>query len=215
MTKRERRNSGFSRRDFLGAIGAVAGSAYLPKSAGALQPAQHAHQGPPRFVLREDRFGRMFPSLAPFAEPSPGLQAALLEMGKAGGILDARDALDRGPIDLITDLALSANNPNSSTAHTAGTTFIGQFLDHDLTFDVASRLGEPTEPLDSPNARTPAFDLDSVYGGGPVADRELYERAGGEASRRSSSYRAAASSRTCLGTPTALRSSPTRETTRT
>ena len=117
----------------------------------------------------------MFPQLPPFAESSNGLEAALLEIGKPGGILDAKDALDRGPVDLIVDLTLSANNPNSGT-HTAGTTFMGQFMDHDMTFDLTSRLGQPTEPAASPNARTPAFDLDSVYGGGPQADPELYEQ---------------------------------------
>jgi hypothetical protein len=65
------------------------------------------------------------------------------------------------------------NNPNNPS-HTAGTTFIGQFLDHDMTFDLTSRLAVVTEPLASPNERTPAFDLDSVYGGGPMVDQELY-----------------------------------------
>jgi hypothetical protein len=126
-------------------------------------------------VIREDRFGRMFPRLPAFAEPSAELEAALVDIGKAGGILDAKDDLARGPIDLIVDPALSANNPNSTAGHTAGTTFVGQFIDHDLTFDLTSRLGEPQEPLDSPNSRTPTFDLDSVYGGGPGRDPELYE----------------------------------------
>jgi hypothetical protein len=76
-------------------------------------------------------------------------------------------------VALIVDPTLSANNPNNVT-HTAGTTFMGQFLDHDMTFDLTSRLARPTEPLSSPNARTPALDLDSVYGGGPLADPELY-----------------------------------------
>ncbi len=40
---------------------------------------------------------------------------------------------------LITDLSLSENNPNNA-AQTAGTTFVGQFFDHDMTFDVGSRL---------------------------------------------------------------------------
>jgi hypothetical protein len=44
--------------------------------------------------------------------------------------LDAADDLDKGPILLITDLSLSANNGNNPT-HTAGTTFFGQFVDHD------------------------------------------------------------------------------------
>ena len=33
----------------------------------------------------------------------------------------------------------------------------------------------PTRPGDTPNARTPAFDLDSVYGGGPTASPQLYD----------------------------------------
>jgi len=178
MTTRKKRTSGgFSRREFLGTMGTVAWSASSFGALPLLQPAQQSQHSGRRFVLREDRFGRMFTRLPPFAEPSPELEAALLDIGKAGGILDAKDALERGPVDLIVDPLLSANNPNSG-AHTAGTTFVGQFIDHDLTFDLTSRLGEPTEPLDSPNARTPAFDLDSVYGGGPVADPVLYERAG-------------------------------------
>jgi hypothetical protein len=127
-------------------------------------------------VIREDRFGRIFPRLPAFAEPSEELEAALNDIGKLGGILDAKDDLARGPVDLVVDPLLSANNPNSIAGHTAGTTFMGQFIDHDLTFDLTSRLGEPQEPLDSPNSRTPTFDLDSVYGGGPSRDPELYER---------------------------------------
>jgi hypothetical protein len=116
----------------------------------------------------------MFPELPPFAESSNELEAALLELGKRGGILDAKDALDRSPVDLIADLTLSANNPNNGT-HTAGTTFMGQFIDHDITFDLTSRLGQATDPGLSPNFRTPGLDLDSVYGGGPDANPELYE----------------------------------------
>jgi hypothetical protein len=116
----------------------------------------------------------MFPDLPPFARPSRKLSEALLEMGKAGGILDAKDKLSAGPVELITDDALNANNRNNNT-HTAGTTFMGQFMDHDITFDLTSRLGTPTPPEESPNVRDPAFDLDSVYGGGPMADRELYQ----------------------------------------
>jgi hypothetical protein len=37
-----------------------------------------------------------------------------------------------------------------------------------MTFDATSRLGEPTQPERARNTRTPAFDLDSVYGGGYV-----------------------------------------------
>jgi hypothetical protein len=44
-----------------------------------------------------------------------------------------------------------------------------------MTFDVGSRLGRATEPHTAVNARTPALDLDSVYGGGPVASPCLYD----------------------------------------
>jgi hypothetical protein len=159
--------SNSSRRRFLGALGSgiVLGSAGLLGAQNALAQ---------RFVLRENKFGRMFPGLEPFYDrASDALNAALLEIGKPGGILDAKDDLAAGPVALIVDPALSVNNPNN-LAHPAGATFMGQFMDHDLTFDLSSALGEPTEPEDSPNARTPAFDLDSVYGGGPKKSPQLY-----------------------------------------
>jgi Animal haem peroxidase len=174
-TKFEQQSDGLSRRKFLGAFGS---SAVTLGTAGVI--ANGAAQGQTeqrrRFVLREDRFTRLFENLPPFAAPSEKLAMAMLEVGKPGGILDAKDDLSKGPVLLITDLGLSANNQNNNT-HTAGTTFMGQFMDHDMTFDLQSRLGTPTDPEDSPNARTPAFDLDTVYGGGPARSPELYQRA--------------------------------------
>ena len=167
-----REPSRISRRTFLAKVGAgaamAAGSTLMPAGAAVAQPR------PRPFVLREDRFGRIFPDLPPFAEASPALNDALRDIGKPGGVLDARDDLLAGPVQLIVDPALSANNPNNPT-HSAGSTFMGQFMDHDMTFDLSSRLGVPTRPEQSANSRTPAFDLDSVYGGGPDADPELYE----------------------------------------
>jgi hypothetical protein len=60
-------------------------------------------------------------------------------------------------------------------AHTAGYTYFGQFIDHDLTLDLT--------PLDHAhpnvgcvrNFRTPFLDLDHVYGGGPSQSPFLYE----------------------------------------
>jgi Animal haem peroxidase len=172
----DNRTGKLSRRKFLNAVGKGALALAAPAILG-IRPARGQQARPKRFVIAEDRFGRIFPQLPPFAESSSKLEAALLEIGKSGGILDAKDALDRGPVDLIVDLTLSASNPNNGT-HTAGTTFMGQFMDHDMTFDLTSRLGQATDPAASPNARTPALDLDAVYGGGPIADRELYERVG-------------------------------------
>ncbi len=161
---------GLSRRTFLSSAAAAAVASSMPTVAPAQQPR--------RFVIREDRFGRMFPQLDPFfRENSSRLRDAMRDIGKPGGILDARDNLGAGDeaaaIALIVDPNLSLNNPNNP-AHTAGTTFMGQFLDHDMTFDLTSRLAVVAEPLESPNERTPRLDLDSVYGGGPMADEGLY-----------------------------------------
>jgi hypothetical protein len=121
-----------------------------------------------------NHFGRLFPDLPPFASQSPNVEEALLELGKPGGLLDAKDPLSAGPVLLITDLSLSANNQNNPT-QTAGTTFFGQFVDHDMMFDVGSRLGQPTEPEEAVNARTAPLDLDTVYGEGRAASPQLYE----------------------------------------
>ncbi len=119
------------------------------------------------------RFGRMFQNLPPFAPANNAVRAALMELGRPGGLLDAKDDLTAGPVALIINPGLSLDNPNNPT-HTAGTTFMGQFLDHDMTFDTTSRLGRPTDPVTAPNARNPAFDLDSVYGDGPAGSPTLY-----------------------------------------
>ena len=122
---------------------------------------------------QSSRFGRMF-QLPAFAEPTPAIEAALRRLGKRGGPLDAQDNLAAGPINLILDPLLSVNNPNNPT-NTAGVTFVGQFLDHDMTFDTSSRLGRPTSPRRSLNARRPFFDLDSVYADGPAGSPQLYD----------------------------------------
>jgi Animal haem peroxidase len=159
-----------SRKRFLGALGAGAGALAL-EPARAASARGGADRG--RVPVRADRFGRMF-RLPPFAEDTPRVEAALRELGEPGGLLDARDPLGAGPKALIADLALSAHNPNNPS-QPAGTTFFGQFLDHDMTFDAESRLGRPTAPHSTRNLRTPALDLDSVYGAGPVADQHLYD----------------------------------------
>jgi hypothetical protein len=121
-------------------------------------------------------FGRIFPRLRPFAAATDDVKAALTDLGRPGGLLDARDDIGKGPVLLITDPSLSANNPNNPT-HTAGTTFFGQFVDHDITFDTGSPLGTPTNPHASRNSRTPTLDLDSLYGAGPVESPQFYDAA--------------------------------------
>ncbi len=177
---------GVSRRGLLTGAGAAgAGLAVgslggLPGAAAATaRPHQLARPGAP---ASSHLFGRIFPSLPPFAEATDDVRAALLEVGAPGGIMDARDDLAAGPKDLIVDPTVNGNptatnpygsNPDNPTM-TAGSTFVGQFTDHDITFDQTSQLGVPQNPLVSPNTRTPALDLDSVFGGGPAIRPDLY-----------------------------------------
>ena len=161
-----------SRRGFLTGIGAgAAGTIVGPPAARAQQ--NGAFTAIHNVDTRSDRFSRMF-NLHAFAEPSAAMQQALIELGAAGGPLDARDPLEEGPIRLITNPELSPNN-RDNLASTAGITFLGQFLDHDMTFDAASRLGVASRPERSVNTRTPSLDLDSLYGGGPDGSPQLYD----------------------------------------
>jgi hypothetical protein len=63
----------------------------------------------------------------------------------------------------------------------AGYTYLGQFIDHDLTFDNTSSLNpaDKVEPGKKDrvivNLRTPRFDLDSLYGDGPDAQPFMYD----------------------------------------
>ncbi len=170
-----------SRRRALGlAGGALAGAAALasmPKAANAAtvesSPAVPKSRGEvpsaPTYY-GQGTFGRLFPRLPAFAPDSPSVRSALLELGKRGGIMDAGDQPPPA-----NPLAPNPNNPDNPD-HTAGMTFLGQFLDHDVTFDPSSSLLSQTDPRTIPNFRTPAFELDSVYGSGRRASPHLSDR---------------------------------------
>ena len=55
-------------------------------------------------------------------------------------------------------------------------TYLGQFIDHDITFDPASSLQKANDPDALTDFRTPAFDLDNVYGSGPDDQPYMYEK---------------------------------------
>jgi hypothetical protein len=159
----------------VGAVSALSGRA----DAAVLPAAARRVAGSP---VSPNLFGRMFPSLPPFAEATDVVRGALMAVGAPGGILDANDDLVAGPKNLIVEAGVNGNpvapgaygsNPDNPTM-TAGSTFVGQFIDHDITFDQTSQLGVTQNPLVSPNTRTPALDLDSVFGGGPGLRPDLY-----------------------------------------
>ncbi|RXK62503.1 hypothetical protein ESA94_05745 [Lacibacter luteus] len=57
----------------------------------------------------------------------------------------------------------------------AGYTYFGQFVDHDITLDVSSTIDAVNDANSINNMRTPALDLDNVYGRGPALNPFLYE----------------------------------------
>ena len=142
---------------------------------------------PSSTFYEQGRFGRMFPTLAPFAADTPSVRAALIDIGKPGGIMDAGDDLT-DPLALLANAALSADNPDNPTM-TAGFTFLGQFIDHDMTFDPTSSLAEAPGPGGDPQLPHPGPRPRQRHGGGPGSARRSTTRASTRDAPRCSSRR--------------------------
>lgn len=67
--------------------------------------------------------------------------------------------------------------PNEHPELPAGFTYFGAFLTHDLTFDSTTSGQRQLDPNRFHNFRTPALDLDSIYGRGPLDQPYLYDPA--------------------------------------
>jgi len=103
-------------------------------------------------------YTRMFPRLArPSLPPDSPLLQGLKDLGS----------------NMVDD---EPGNEGIFNAVPAGYTYLGQFIDHDLTLDLTP-LGEAQpNAKQTPNFRTPFLDLDQVYGGGPNISPFLYDR---------------------------------------
>jgi hypothetical protein len=135
--------------------------------------------------------GGQMPTVA-YAAPEGGLHGAELR----GMYLTTKDRLAEGrfgmmfkklpafspPDDLLDGLARTMVEPDTSNAFLAtgeqlfaGFTFIGQFIDHDITLDTTPFDKQQQDPDAKVNFRTPRYDLDSVYGRGPATDPQFYD----------------------------------------
>jgi hypothetical protein len=172
----QRRGVEVNRRRFIGGVGVGLAGAASGVVLSDVEAMAEAVEGPVVTAAPDPRFSRMF-DLPAFADMrSAAVRAAMTEIGRPGGLMDARDPLNEGPTRLITNPELSPRNLDQSVQNmTAGTTFVGQFLDHDITFDSTSALGVPTEPTATRNTRDPRIDLDSVYAGGPQVNPQVYQ----------------------------------------
>lgn len=117
----------------------------------------------PKSPSFEGRFGRMFRTLpaAQFEEDDLKKLAALNNM-----VAPHEDEINDEP------------DAEENSGISAGYTYFGQFIDHDLTFDPASSLQKQNDPDALVDFRTPRFDLDCVYGRGPDDQPYLYDDRG-------------------------------------
>src|SRR5215471_9131871 len=111
----------------------------------------------------EGLFGRMF---------DQGASVGGRDLGRLADAITA--PADRTPPEDQPD-----DDENTGSAEdpgiTAGYTYLGQFIDHDITFDPASSLQRKNDPHALIDYRTPRFDLDNLYGRGPADQPYLYE----------------------------------------
>jgi hypothetical protein len=135
--------------------------------------------GPSQSVMFEGRFGRMLRTL-------PAAQFALKDLenlaAKGAMISDPEVAEKNGkPVRDGDGFLIPVATPETEVDDEenfgipAGYTYLGQFIDHDITFDPASQLQKTNDPDALVDFRTPRFDLDSLYGRGPDDQPYMYE----------------------------------------
>lgn len=110
----------------------------------------------------QGRFGRLFRSLHPAAFGATEAEN-LKNLATLGAQMSAG-------FDPPTD----GKDPEESGIP-ALYTYLGQFIDHDITFDPASSLQAKDDPDALTDFRTPAFDLDNIYGRGPDDQPYMYD----------------------------------------
>ena len=108
-----------------------------------------------------EKFGRMF-ELPPLATLPAHLKALCAQDDGQG---------NDGPMN-------GGTNSDRTTSVDVGSVFFGQFIDHDITLDTMTSLSSTVEPTAIRNSRTPALDLDNIYGAGPEAHPYLYHNEG-------------------------------------
>jgi Animal haem peroxidase len=147
-------------------------SAKYPDQARAVFAAFAHHGKPLRGLMStakspnfEGRFGRMFRSLpaGTYGRTDNDSRNALMQLGKLmTSSFDApKDGFD-----------------GEESGIPALYTYFGQFVDHDITFDPMTTLIQHSDPDALTDFRTPALDLDNVYGRGPGDQPYLYDNGG-------------------------------------
>src|SRR5829696_10072074 len=141
----------------------------------------------------EGRFGFMFKSQPPY-RPEDTLLGNLGQTMREKPIIGTplTDAKTGEPVmqtvtnadGTTTQVQVKANKDhndslgeNPNPALTSGFTFVGQFVDHDITFDTTPLSEQLSDPDATTNFRTARYDLDAIYGRGPTLDPQFYNPA--------------------------------------
>lgn len=99
------------------------------------------------------KFGRLFPALPPQCYNEPNIYL----------------------LNMLARRMVRVESSAGKSKVPAGYTYFGQFIAHDMSFDPTTIGERTTDPEFLWNFRTPALDLDSVYGGGPALTPYLYD----------------------------------------
>jgi hypothetical protein len=127
-------------------------------------------RGPARSAMFEGRFGRIFRTL----EPAQFDPASLQTLAAQGNMSSEPEAQDGKPAAAPEDPRTRFHDAEENAGIDAGYTYLGQFIDHDITFDPVSSLDRHNDPDALVDFRTPRLDLDSLYGRGPDDQPYLY-----------------------------------------
>ena len=110
----------------------------------------------------DHRFGRMFPDLdaARFGKTAAQQERNLEKLADA----------------MVSEFDKPKDGPDGEESGIPSLyTYLGQFIDHDLTFDPAASFQKQKDPSATEDFRTAAFDLDNVYGRGPGDQPYMYD----------------------------------------
>jgi hypothetical protein len=115
-----------------------------------------------RSPLYQGRFGRMFRNL----------HAAQYGRSEADTIANLSALADA----VTSDFDAPKDGPDAEESGIPALyTYLGQFIDHDITFDPVSVLTKLQDPDGLTDFRTPALDLDNIYGRGPGDQPYMYD----------------------------------------
>jgi Animal haem peroxidase len=159
-------------------------STHLPSKTGSSHGGVRGADFDRRSSQTEGRFGRIFRSLPAATWPEAALRALAGDGKKQEGMTaepetaESNPRLPKAPREDVNDQGKKRNNrlhdDEENSGIDSGYTYLGQFIDHDITFDPASSLQQRNDVDSLIDFRTPALDLDSIYGSGPDDQPYMY-----------------------------------------